>query len=256
MRPLSAPELLAAWERSLAEPHALRAVVLLAAACPETSIEDLARESVGRRDARLLTLREWTFGPQLVSLAGCPVCGERLETVFDVADIRVPGAEDGPTEPLSLTVAGCELAFRLPDSLDLAALTAATAATAANTAGDSGQGARRRLLARCLLDARGADGGEVPLDRLPAAALQAMADRMAESDPQGDVQLALRCPACAHAWLAPFDIASFFWTEVEAWGRLLLHEIHALASAYCWPEEVILALSPWRRRAYLELIGG
>ncbi len=247
MRPLSAPELLAAWERSLAEPPALRALVLLAAACPETSAEDLARESIGRRDARLLTLREWTFGPQLVSLASCPVCGERLETAFDVAEIRVPGGEEAPAEPLSLTVAGCELTFRLPDSLDLAALA---------DAGDGLEGARRRLLARCLLNARGEDGGEVPLDRLPEAAFQAVADRMAEADPQGDVQLSLRCPACSHAWPAPFDIASFFWTEVEAWGRLLLHEIHVLASAYCWPEELILALSPWRRRAYLELIGG
>jgi hypothetical protein len=247
MRPLSAPELLAAWERSLAEPPALRALVLLAAACPETPVEDLARESVGRRDARLLTLREWTFGPQLASLASCPVCGERLEMAFDVAEIRVPGAEEGPCEPLSLAVAGCELTFRLPDSLDLAALAGGC---------DGPEGVRRRLLARCLLGARGEGGAEVPLDELPAAAFQAVADRMALADPQGDVQLSLCCPACSYAWPAPFDIAAFFWTEVEAWSRLLLYEIHVLASAYCWPEADILALSPWRRRAYLGLIYG
>jgi len=86
--------------------------------------------------------------------------------------------------------------------------------------------------------------------------LQAVADRMAAADPQGDVELALTCPACGHAWPAAFDIASFFWTEVDAWARVLLHEIHALASAYGWREVDILALTPWRRRAYLELIGG
>ena len=79
---------------------------------------------------------------------------------------------------------------------------------------------------------------------------------MAAADPQADVELALSCPACGHAWPAAFDIASFLWTEVDAWARVLLHEIHALASAYGWREADILALSPRRRRAYLELIGG
>ncbi|HKI02137.1 MAG TPA: phage baseplate protein, partial [Thermoanaerobaculia bacterium] len=61
MRPLSAPELLEAWERGLAGHPVQRALLLVAAACPGTPPEELARESVGRRDGRLLTLREWTF---------------------------------------------------------------------------------------------------------------------------------------------------------------------------------------------------
>lgn len=246
MRPLAAQELLDAWERGLGEPPVQRALTLLAAACPECVPDALARESVGRRDGRLLTLREWTFGSRLVSLAACPACGEALETSFDVGDIR---AEDGPEESLSLRVSSLELTFRLPNSLDVAAL-------ASGAAGEDLGGARRRLLGRCLLAARGAEGNEVSLERLPETALQAVADRMAEADPQGDVELALSCPACGHGWPAAFDIASFFWTEVDAWARVLLHEIHALASAYGWREADILALSPWRRRSYLELIGG
>lgn len=234
MRPLSAQELLDAWERGLAEPPVRRALILLAAACPEIAPEDLARESVGRRDARLLTLREWTFGPRLVSLASCPLCAERLETAFDVAEIRVDSHEEGP---LKLTVSRGELTFRLPNSADLLALTTGSL-----------DGARRRLLDRCLLDA-GADD-------LSEEDLLAVARRMAEADPQGDIELSLSCPACGHSWLAPFDIASYFWTEVDAWARVLLHEIHLLASAYGWREADILALSPWRRRSYLELIRG
>jgi len=242
MRPLTAQELLDAWERGLSEPPVQRALALLAAACPETTPTELARESVGRRDGRLLALREQTFGPRLVSLAACPACGERLETAFDVADVRVEET-DGRQKPLSLAVAGRELTFRLPNSLDLAAL------AACEDLGD----ARRRLLGRCLLPA---PGETVAVEQLPEEALQAVADRMAAADPQGDVELALTCPACGHAWPAAFDIASFFWTEVDAWARVLLHEIHALASAYGWRETDILALTPWRRRAYLELIGG
>ena len=238
MRPLSAQELLDAWERGVGESPVRRALVLLAAACPGVAPEDLARESVGRRDARLLTLREWTFGPRLVSVASCPVCAERLETAFDVADIRVGSFEEGPQEPLALTVGGAELTFRLPDSTDLAALSSTA----------SVDGARRRLLDRCLLGTGAND--------LSEEALQAVARRMAEADPQGDVELSLTCPACGHGWLAQFDIASFFWTEIDAWARVLLREIHILASAYGWRESDILALSPWRRRSYLELIRG
>jgi uncharacterized protein (UPF0212 family) len=246
MRPLSAQELLDAWERGLAEPPAQRALRLLAAACPGTPLDELARESVGRRDGRLLTLREWTFGPRLVSVAACPACGERLETAFDVAEIRVEGAADAPVEPLSLAVAGYELTFRLPDSLDLASL----------AAGEGLEGARLHLLRRCLLAARGPGADRVSLDELPEAALQAVAAGMAAADPQGDVELALSCPTCGHAWPVAFDIASFFFTEVDAWAWALLREIHALASAYHWCEADILRLSPWRRRSYLELIGG
>lgn len=238
MRPLSAQELLDAWERGLAETPIRRALILLAAACPGDDPEDLARESVGRRDARLLTLREWNFGSRLVSLASCPVCAERLETVFDVSDIRVTSFEDAPPEPLSLEVSGTVLTFRLPNSLDLAALSSA----------GNVEGARRRLLERCLLGAKAGD--------LPDGALEAVARSMGEADPQGDVELSLTCPACSHSWLAAFDIASFFWTEIDAWARVLLHEIHILASAYGWREADILALSPWRRRSYLELIRG
>jgi len=247
MRPLAVQELLDAWERGLGETPVQRALTLLAAACPETPPDALARESVGRRDGRLLTLREWTFGSRFVSLAACPACGDVLETAFDVGDIRVP--EERPEEPLSLSVSSFELTFRLPNSLDVAAL-------ASGAAGEDLGGARRRLLGRCLLAARGAGGKEVSLDRLPETALQAVAGRMAEADPQGDVELALSCPSCGHGWLAAFDIASYFWAEVDAWARVLLHEIHTLASAYGWREADILALSPWRRRSYLDLIGG
>src|SRR3954470_2457166 len=125
MRPLTAQELLDAWERGLGEPPVQRALALLAAACPEATPTELARESVGRRDGRLLTLREWTFGPRLVSLAACPACGERLENALEVANIRVPEADAGAgAETLSLSAAGRELTFRLPNSLDLAALRA------------------------------------------------------------------------------------------------------------------------------------
>ena len=79
---------------------------------------------------------------------------------------------------------------------------------------------------------------------------------MADADPQADVRLALDCPACGHKFLAAFDVVAYFWSEINAWAYRLLGEVHTLASAYGWREDDILALSPWRRHVYLEMVGG
>jgi hypothetical protein len=242
MQPLSASDLLNAWERGLAQAPAQRALSLLAAAHPRMSVEDLAELSVGQRDARLLTLREWTFGSQLASLADCPSCGERLEMSFNVSDVRA-ASETELTAPLSLDVAGYEVRFRLPNSLDLIAIATDNDVTAA----------RQRLLGRCLLAAHQARTA-VTIEQLPAEVTAAIAERMGQADPQTDVQLALTCPACGHQWQATFDIMSFFWSEIHAWADRILREVHTLASFYGWSEADILALSPRRRQRYLEMV--
>src|SRR5262249_49620773 len=120
MRALTAPEMLEVWERGLAEPPLRRSLMLLSAAAGEP-MGDVARLSAGQRDARLLNLREWAFGPQLAAVASCPQCGERLEMDFRVSDVRV-GAEAEPSESWPLEVAGYELSCRAPNSLDLLAI--------------------------------------------------------------------------------------------------------------------------------------
>lgn len=249
MRALSASELLDIWERGLAQPAAQRALTLLGAACPDTPADTLAELSIGQRDARLLTLREWTFGPQLVSLTTCLGCGERLELTFNVADIRVPSPTHGENgegvEPLSLSVSDYEVCFRLPNSLDLAA-TADSEDIAA---------ARHLLLERCLL-ATHQDGEKPATDQLPADIIDAVVEQMAQADPQADVQLALSCPVCSHQWQATFDIVSFFWSEINAWAYRILREVHILAAAYGWREADILTMTPWRRQLYREMVSG
>jgi hypothetical protein len=243
MRPLSASILLAVWDAAAVQSAPGRALALLAAACPDQAPEALARLSIGRRDDRLLTLREWAFGPELESLADCPRCGDCVELRFRVGDIRIPSGAADPPEAIVVTFDCQELRFRLPDSEDLAALAAA------------GDGVDRVsvLLHRCLLAAPGED--ERPFGPLPDAAVEEIAGRMAEADPQADIELALSCPACGHGWLAPFDIGSFLWIEVDGWARRLLQDVHLLARAYGWREADILALSPQRRQRYLEMVG-
>lgn len=242
MRALSAPEILDVWERGLSLTPVERVLTVLAAACREP-IDALAQLSVGQRDARLLLLRDWTFGSQLIGMVTCPVCSERLELNFNTADLRV-GADAESTETLALSVAGYELRFRVPNSLDLIAIADCQDA----------RDAPRRLLERCLATSEH-QGERVTVGRLPTEVVDAVAERMALADPQGDVQLAVACSQCRHQWQAGFDIASFFWSEINAWAHRTLREVHALASVYGWRELDILMMSAWRRQFYLNCIG-
>jgi uncharacterized protein (UPF0212 family) len=243
LRALSAAELLDAWDRGLKLTPGQRALALLGAASPARSPETLAQLSIGERDAHLLTLREWTFGPRLAGAAGCPLCGEPLEFVFDVADVRQqPGS--APTE-LVMTSGEFVVQYRLPNSGDLAAITDCSDVTAA----------REVLVQRCIAAAQ-LQGAPCAVDRLSAGVVDAVAEHMSRADPQADVELALTCPACGHQWQSIFDIAAFFWDEVHAWARRTLREVHALASAYGWREADVLALSPRRRQLYLEMASG
>ncbi|MER8157839.1 hypothetical protein [Streptomyces sp. NPDC094472] len=117
--------------------------------------------------------------------------------------------------------------------------------------------ARRALLARCLVSVHRA-GLPVPADRLPVAELpepvqRKLAEAAERADPAADVTLNVACPECGETTRAELDIASYLWAELDHWARDLLLDVHLLATAYGWSEPQILALSPLRRRYYLEL---
>ena len=254
MRNLSAAELLTAWEHALGQSPVQQALVLLAAAYPEHAPEQLAQFSIGQRDACLLTLRERLFGAQLNSVTACPQCQQRIELAFTVPDIRVeptltdPIAQAG--EVMTLTMEGYRVHFRLPNSLDLAAIETST---------DVNQ-AREQLLHRCLQSVmrEGAESDDEELldngGQLPMTLVNAMAERMAQADAQADTRLALSCPDCRYEWHATFDIATYLMGEMHHWGKYVLREVHSLARAYGWREADILAMTPTRRRTYLELL--
>jgi hypothetical protein len=242
VRPLSTYELLEVWELGEDQHPLDRALILLFAACPELTWDDLAELSVGQRDALLLTLREQTSGPRLNGFAECPRCAEQLEFDAAVADLRVaePAAGEQARE---LDADGLKLEFRLPDSRDLAAVLDCEDPAAA----------RDLLARRCVLQVS-RDGATEPIGELPSEVFAKLARRMAECDPQAEVLLDLRCPACDHRWQAPFDIATFLWAELAAQAKRLLREVYTLARAYGWREADILGMSPRRRGFYLEMV--
>lgn len=241
MQRLTPAALLAVWERGLTQTITARALMLLAAAFPETSPAVLAAMSIGRRDALLLQLRARLFGDQLAGAASCPKCSERLEFNFTAAEIFV-WRETPEHESQTLAAGGFELEFRLPTSLDLMALSRCI----------DPQAARAKLLQRCLFSAK-QNGATRTLPQLPEDVLAGLAARMAELDPQAEIKFSLACAACGQKWQALFDIAHFLWAEIHSWAPRLLRDVHLLAAAYGWSETDILQLSPLRRQFYLEL---
>jgi hypothetical protein len=238
----TASDLLNVWERGRSQSLVDRALSLLQVATRESPQEALAQFCIGRRDAELLKLREKIFGPRMIGQADCPACGQQTEMNFTVAEIQatpLPELHETCTEIFD----NCEISFRLPNSSDLATL----------ILGDDLAVQKRRLVQRCVLNAK-CSGRLIAADQLSEDTVKALSERMSELDPQGDVQIALSCPLCSHRWDASLDIVSFVWSEIHTWAVRLLNEVHALASAYGWPESDILAMSPWRRQAYLELI--
>ena len=253
MTNVGSADLVSAWERALGQSPAQQALVLLSIASPESSTEELAQLSLGERDTRLLTLRERIFGSELNSIAVCPRCGGRIEVIFDVSDIRGGATPDDRVESTSggsVSLEGYRVGFRLPNTADLSSIAAIA---------DVDQ-AREQLLCRCIRSVArdGTEGApDEPIDdvrRLPATVVRAVADRMAAADPRADTRLALSCPDCRHRWDAVFDIATYLADEIHHWVERVLREVHSLASAYGWRESDILAMTPARRRAYLDLL--
>ncbi len=259
MRPLTATALLDAWERGRTASPLHRALLLLALAWPEWSQEQLAQLPLGRRDALLLQLREGIFGPRLASVVDCPACGERLEFVLDSSqlapDAGLPQLPDAPPEPITVEARlddqALAITLRPPTSADLAGVLQEMGPEA-----DPGL-ARDALLRRCLLDVQPLDETEAPAQLpqpLPEPLVAALSQALEAADPLADLRLDLTCPACEHAWQAPFDILGFLWQEIDDWAWRTLREVHLLARSYGWSEQAILAMSAWRRRIYLEMV--
>ncbi|HXU59150.1 MAG TPA: hypothetical protein VN710_10390 [Verrucomicrobiae bacterium] len=236
----SEAQLLALWEQGQRRHPVDRALLLCAWARPELPGDRLAELPLGALNAALLRMREACFGPRIDAYVDCPRCGERLGLPLDAGDLLAGGAETDLRADLEL--AG--LRFRVPCSRDLAAVAGMAKGTALEA-----EAAAHRLLELCCLEARPAPSGQL------VELLAEVETGLAALDPAADISLALACEACGHRWAADFDIGALLWEEIEARARALLAEIHGLARAYGWTEPEILALSPERRAAYLELAG-
>ena len=166
MKSLRAEELLKVWEQGLNQPLLQRALMLLVAAFPDMPPDALAKMSIGQRDLLLLQLRERLFGQQLLNTAVCPECDERIEWQNSIADFLVE-ADGSNTEAdeFNLETEDYKLRFRLPNSLDIAAVVNSESAENAQ------QSLQQQLLSRCLLNIE-RSGASCAVEQLPEAVIQ------------------------------------------------------------------------------------
>lgn len=213
---------------------------MLQAACPERDPAELSGLALGQRDGLLLDLRLALVGPTLVCLAACVDCGAPFEFSVEVAAVRAgPAPAPGP---LRVTVGGTVITARAITGADLDAV---------GGMGSVGE-AREALIGRAVTSAT-RSGVDVPASALTAEEVAALGEALEAVDPWSDLRTEIACPECGAATEAVLDVAAFVWAELAAQARSLLFDVDALARRYGWSEAEILALSPARRRLYLDL---
>ena len=230
-------ELLGIWEAGLAQ-RTIRALLLHRAARPVFSDDELRSLPVGGRAADLLALRRELFGERMQVVVECSGCNEVMEFDLDVARL---GAWPEQHE-LQVSEDGYLVEFRLPTVADL------EVAAAGETAADR----RLRLLRRCTVSAM-REGEPLGCEALPEHVQRRMAELAERADPAADLTLSVSCPECGASTPSALDVVGCLWAELDSWARDVLLDVHLLASAYGWSEPQVLALSPLRRRYYLEL---
>lgn len=233
-------ELLELWERAVASAPAERGDVLLAAQVesPPTSL--------GAHNAALLDLRARLFGSTQPLSSRCTTCGATTEFSIDcglLARALLP-ADDGEREQ-RIEADGYRVDFRLPVVADV---------RVASAQGDR-DGFVRTLLQRCVTRCERDDGVACDPESMPESVATAVSQRMESLEPGASVTFDLVCPECGAGWSAPMDCGDVLWSELQVRAERLLLDIDALARAYGWTEPQVLALSPTRRAAYLQLIG-
>lgn len=243
--------LLTLWEQGLQAPRRQRDDALLA--CAHAAPPP---QALGQRQVALLAAHAQWFGPALALRSACPACQAELAWEVDSAALSQTLAQmpAGSAEP-GLTHAGGRLHLRAPQADDVDRAVAAGPQAYADA-----------LLAACVASwqpepATAPDAAPdtacaplpAPAD-WPADLREAALARLEALDPAASVSFALDCPACGQAWDAPLDPGAALWRKVQAAAERLLQEIDLLARAYGWREADVLALSPLRRAAYLQLV--
>lgn len=236
MQRLSTSNLMHAWEDGLNLHPTLRAIQLVMVGYPGLSNQDAKALSIGSRDALLIRLRQVLFGSSIVSTSTCNYCQEQMDLSFDLSTIKVDDPK--PNVRQTVTIQDYQIEFRLPCSSDLI---------------EQNAPAPTNLLSKCIQSVN-INGKAVSFDQLDLGLIQKAADHIANLDGAANIQINIECPSCGELQTSRFNILSFLWQEIDTWARLVLHEIHLLASRYGWSERSILEMNPIKRRLYLQMV--
>ena len=223
----------------------------LVARCLAAGESESCTLTVGDREALLLHLRRLSLGESIDCVLRCPAasCGETLECRLQISDLLLPRPIGAGADPAAVSVdaggARFRVSFRPP--------TAADVDHAAALVADDIEHAAMSIFERCVVAAE-RDAVPITAAEVPATVRTAVETAMAAADPQAEIQLAMRCPACGSEFTSLFDTATFLLRELDERATRTLHDVHALAQHYHWSEADILRMPARRRSQYLELV--
>lgn len=239
--------LLDAWDAAGTAPDLARGSVVLAvvgAVTPDGAVD----VPLGMLGELALQCHIEAFGSRLEGVVSCPTCAGTLEVVLALdhllADSVARTDSASRTEPaagsdwrsVELTTGTAQV--RAPTVRDLLA-----AATADDPA--------RAILARCVRDRV---GHAVDAAQVGAADLELLDGALEEAVGVGLTRLRTSCPDCETDVVAFLDPCTVLWGRVLTAAPALLRDVARLAASFGWAEDVVLALSPTRRAAYLEMV--
>ncbi|HEV7606399.1 MAG TPA: hypothetical protein VGO61_03640 [Steroidobacteraceae bacterium] len=238
---LTDAQMLTIWERGLVLGPTERALLTLAVAEPSLDAAELRRWPIGRRDARLFELRAATFGPAMRCCVTCPRCQGDSEFDVDVRELCARAGGDG--EIVNHDFDACRVHARLPTSEDLCAI---------EHIADPNR-AEALLWERCV-EIRDGTGQRIAAEAIDAQLRVRIETLLDERDPLLDPRFQVACAECGLNWVAPCDAPHVLWLDFALSARELLAQVDALARAYGWTEDQILALSRGRRQLYLAMV--
>lgn len=189
-------------------------------------------------DAVALVIRRTWLGDSISTDTTCPgpACGERIDVTFSVGDYishhapRRPRGVRAAPDPGWFVLAGTDVQFRIPTVGDV--LSARSHESPAD-----------ELLNRCVK----ASATTAKLARRLHRALSALAPSLNDLVGGG-------CPACGKQVELRFDPVGYTLAELRTAFAGIHYQTHAIAAAYGWPEEAILALPRRRRTSYASII--
>lgn len=225
-------------ETALAPPPALVGLAQRVASTAGGRPPDWAGLPATDLDAAALTIRQAWLGDAIRTDIRCPEpgCRERIDVSFGIESYvehhrprRPRGVAPAPDTGW-FTLAGADVRFRVPAVADM--LAAALDGQPADT-----------LSSRCI------EGPELSraLARRVDRALSALAPSLKDL-------IGGSCPRCGQEVAMRFNPVGYTLAELRNAFAGIHLETHALASAYGWPEEMILALPRGRRRRYASII--